>query len=226
MHISPQRRRRILRAHDLRQRGLPLRRIAARLRVSAATVHADLRALETDWDALTHALYDDLLLQQIARLNRRLDRLLRHSPVEVARASLAPDAYLPVEHMIRLNDQHERNIVAAERELRMLLRQLRPDQRRRDAEPIDIQLADYPNDQLADPEPPDQHQTGLNKPEQANRLIPSNTQEIRANVLQKKFLREQRENPFPRNTGRNQSCPCNSGKKRKHCHPQSLAPPT
>jgi hypothetical protein len=30
---------------------------------------------------------------------------------------------------------------------------------------------------------------------------------------------------LPRNTGRNKPCPCNSGKKRKHCHPQSRPPP-
>ena len=80
MHISPQRRRRILRAHNLRQHGSSLRDIAHRLHLSAATVHADLRALETDWTDIAQAIRNDLLLQQVNRLNRLINRLIQQPP--------------------------------------------------------------------------------------------------------------------------------------------------
>ena len=49
MHIPPARRRRILKVHHLRQQGKPLRKIAEQLKISHATVHADLKLVETHW---------------------------------------------------------------------------------------------------------------------------------------------------------------------------------
>ena len=236
MYISPQRRRRMFRTHLLRQDGLPMRRIAERLQVSVATVHADLRLLEDEWDSLTHAVHDDLLFQQMARLDMRLEQLKQHDPVQAMRDALGPDAQLSFEQIFQLTDRHQRQLANAERELRMLLKQFRNPYFRRDTP------NDYPDDQLddqlADPEHPEQpvqsvqpqqaeqaeqaerHRTGLNNTEHAEPPIPSKTRALTPHAAEKKFRAEQRENPFPRNTGRNQPCPCKSGKKQKHCHPQ------
>ena len=55
MNISPRRRRRMQREHQLRQNGHTLEYIADKLKVSVVTVHADLRALETNWDNFARA---------------------------------------------------------------------------------------------------------------------------------------------------------------------------
>ena len=227
MSISPQRRRRIFRTHDLRQDGLPQRKIAERLQVSVGTVNADLRALEEDWLGITHAVHDDLLFQQIARLHRRIEQLNQLDPIDAMRDALGPDAQLSVEQIIQLEDRHERRLATAERELRMLLKQLRNPHfsRRRPGDFLDDQLADPEPPQLPEqlPEQAEPDRTELNKPEQSEHAIPSNSRTITPRDAQKKIPAEQREHPFPRDTGRNQPCPCNSGKKRKHCHPD--APP-
>ncbi len=43
------------REHNLRQNGYTLEAIADKVRVSVATVHADLRLLETNWDDFARA---------------------------------------------------------------------------------------------------------------------------------------------------------------------------
>lgn len=55
MPSSPRRRRRTLREHQLRQNGWSLERIAQQVNVSNATVHADLRLLETNWSDFARA---------------------------------------------------------------------------------------------------------------------------------------------------------------------------
>ena len=53
MYITPQRRRRALECQKLRQQGYVIRDIATLLDVSPATVHADLKLLETNWSDVT-----------------------------------------------------------------------------------------------------------------------------------------------------------------------------
>lgn len=50
MNISPRRRRRMQREHQLRQSGNTLEYIADKLKVSIATVHDDVRLLQSNWD--------------------------------------------------------------------------------------------------------------------------------------------------------------------------------
>ena len=226
MQISPQRRQRMLREHHLRQSGYSQAQIARELNVSRATVHADLKLLEAEWSVVAELTHDDLLLDQIERINLRLQRLLSLEPVDlIEQLGLPMDIRVSLAEMIRLYTVHQQSINAAARELRLLLRQLRTDTRQRADENIDIELvdaADVDDEQLAEPEP---GWNELNKPEQSEHLIPSKTQEIPSSPPAHENSAEHLNIPLPRNTGRNKPCPCNSGKKRKHCHPQSLAPP-
>ena len=218
MNISPRRRRRMMREHWLRQDGHTLEQIAAQLDVSVATVHADLRLLEDKWTLLTRDMHDDLLLQQIARLDRRVETLARLDPLADARRALGPDAQLTFEQIVRIEDRHERRLALAERELRMLLKQLQNREIRGTT-----RQGQYPDHELADPE---NDRTNLKEPETVQPSIPSETLEIEPQPDAEKNLPEHPKSPMPRNTGRNKPCPCGSGKKRKHCHPQSLAPPS
>lgn len=227
-NISPRRRRRIFREHQLRQAGHTLEQIAEQANVSIATVHADLKLLEEQWIFLTQEIHHDLLLHQIARLERRVEHLSRLDPVADARRDLGPEAELSYDQITQIRDRHERCVARAERELRILLKQLRIPHVHRS------RLVDYPEDELAD------HETdrkNLKEPETILSSIPSKTLEIEANgAPEKKFP----ENLKPAaaqppnanrnaggNAGRNQPCPCGSGRKRKRCHPQnSSAPPS
>ncbi len=83
MNLSPQRRRRALEAHHLRQHGLPLRVIAKQLGVSHATVHSDLKLLETHWSEIAQAVADDLLLDQLSQLRQRLAQHMESNPYEL-----------------------------------------------------------------------------------------------------------------------------------------------
>ena len=182
-NISPRRRRRIFRAHQLRQDGLTLEQIAQQLNVSIATVHADLRALEENWTALTQDIHDDLLLQQIARLDQRLERLNRLDPIADAIFALGPDAQLTPDQLDRIEERHARRLAQAEREFRMLLKQLHRPHVTASARPFvypnpDAEPAPYPDDELADPET---DRTNLKEPESLSPAIPSKTLEIVAN---------------------------------------------
>ena len=242
MHFTPRRRRRMLRAHALREAGYSLREIARLLGVSVSTVHADLRALETHWPEFAHACHDDLLLQQIARTNQRLERLHNQQPTElISQLGLPSDILVTVADMTRLQALREQSINAASRELRMLLAQLGPAARQRAGEIIELELLDLPDDQLADPE---QDRTLPNTTERSAAQIPSKTREIGAQRPSEKnsaehpnapphahsngALPKPEQPPLPRHTGRNKPCPCGSGKKRKHCCPQQPrgSPPT
>ena len=232
----------MLRAHALREAGYSLREIARLLGVSVSTVHADLRALETHWPEFAHACHDDLLLQQIARTNQRLERLHNQQPTElISQLGLPSDILVTVADMTRLQALREQSINAASRELRMLLAQLGPAARQRAGEIIELELLDLPDDQLADPE---QDRTLPNTTERSAAQIPSKTREIGAQRPSEKNSAEhpnaaphahsngalpKPEQPrLPRHTGRNKPCPCGSGKKRKHCCPQQPrgSPPT
>ena len=80
MDISPLRRSRILKAHELRQNGDSLPSIATALNISQATLLADLRLLETHWPEVADALADDLLLELLTLLQARLQRLTSAGP--------------------------------------------------------------------------------------------------------------------------------------------------
>ena len=215
MYTSPQRRRRILSAHNFRQHGYSLRDIAQRLHVSAATIHADLRALETDWTDIAQATRNDLLLQQIHRLNRRINRLIRQNPADLAaEVGFPPSIPLGLDAMTRLHALREQSLNAACRELRLLLQQL-PDDHQPPGDTIELEL--LADDQLADPDRVQSDRTALNKPEQPQPTIPNKTREISAGTSPESISAEQPNSPFPRATGRNQPCPCGSGRKRKRC---------
>ena len=222
MPASPRRRRRILRAHQLRQNGRSLKDIAERLNVSIATVHADLRMLETDWNDIAQATCNDLLLQQISRINRRIVGLISGSPP-------GEELYATLDEFLRVQALHTQNFNAACRELRLLLRELPREAPTGNGQIIELERADYPDHELADPEPDRKKLKEPEKAETPQPAIPSNTQEIVASAVPEKNSTETLNPNLPRNTGRNRPCPCGSGNKRKHCHPQhaqSYAPST
>ena len=221
MTVSPRRRRRILRVHQLRQNGRSLKYIAEKLNVSIATVHADLRLLETNWNDIALATRNDLLLQQITRVNGRIIGLINGPPP-------GEELCATLDEFLRVQALHTQNLNAACRELRLLLRELPCEAPVGNGQIIELERADYPDHELADPEP---DQKKLKEPEKAETpqpAIPSNTQEIVASAVPEKYSLETLNPNLPRNTGRNRPCPCGSGSKRKHCHPQhaqSSAPP-
>ncbi len=216
-NISPRRRRRMQREHQLRQNGNTLQYIADKLGVSVATVHADLRLLETNWNEFAQATRQDLLLQQITRVNRRIGRLLNRQPP-------GPESPLTPDEVIRIEALHTRNLNAACRKFRMLLRELPCAVQPESGEITEDEFDDYPDHELADPEVP---RRNLKKPENPQPARTSKTREIEPQPASEKNSSENlnaTEN-LPRNTGRNKPCPCGSGRKRKHCHPQSSSPP-
>ena len=163
MTLSPQRRRRALQAHQLRQQGLSLRQIAQQLHLSRTAVHNDLRALETQRPQLIQALADDKLLDHAQRLEQRLDQLLSEHPLSKLERFLALNhdgqvrplnEILPPEQIARFVDIHERAIRTALAEYRATLRDLRASTRNRLETTPAADDADYPNAELADPEPP------------------------------------------------------------------------
>ena len=238
MYLTPKRRQRMVRAHHLRQSGHSLSQSAEILGVSKATVHADLKLLETHWDIVAEFTYDDILLDQIEQLQLRLHNMRKLGPVDlIKQLGLPADLRVDISEMTRLYALHQQSINNAARELRLLLRELRPETRRRADEIIDIELVDEsdhanPSDpadltdgaapQLPEPEP---SWIRLNDPDRSEHTIPDKTQEILPESTDQQNSAEQPAVPIPRNTGRNKPCPCGSNKKRKHCHPQSLAPP-
>ena len=170
MPASPQRRRRILRAHQLRQNGRSLKYIAEKLKVSIATVHADLRMLETDWSDIAQATRNDLLLQQITRINGRIVGLINgRAPGE--------ELCVTLDQIMRVQALHTQNFNAACRELRLLLRELPREAPTGNGQIIELERADYPDYELADPET---NRKKLKKPEPVQPAIPSNTQKIAA----------------------------------------------
>ena len=214
MPTSPRRRRRVLREHQLRQNGNTLEQIAEKVNVSVATVHADLRLLETDWHDIAAATRNDLLVQQINRVNRRLGHLINTGVVGLELCNTIDEA-------LRARALYAQEINAASRELRLLLREL-PAESTLSGEIIELERADYPDHELADPEPDRKKLKEPEKAETPQPAIPSNTQEIVASAVPEKNSPETLNPSLPRHTGRNRPCPCGSGNKRKHCHPQHM----
>ncbi len=181
MPTSPQRRRRILHAHELRQAGKSLRQIAETLGVSHATIHADLKLFETDWSEIAEQTADDFLFEHVTLLRRRLHRLLQEDPTKPLEAfSFVTDGgrVTPLvertapAQIARLHEVHHRAIATALREYRLILRELRPAARARALADAEAEAFDYPDDQLTDaPRPkalpdPAKTQPKLNEPNQ------------------------------------------------------------
>ena len=134
MNISPRRRSRILKAHELRQNGGSLRSIATALNISPATLLADLRLLETDWSEVADALADDLLLELLTILQARLHRLtgtgpplpLEHIPVVRDQGERAPivEARPAARTVAQLVASHDHAIAATLHEIRQTIREI------------------------------------------------------------------------------------------------------
>ena len=211
MNISPRRRRRILREHQLRQNGHTLEQIAKKVDISVATVHADLRVLETNWTDFAQATRKDLLLQQINRLNRLITRLTNRKP-------FADDGTFTVEQIISLETLLSRDLNAANREFRLLLRELRADAPHND-EIIELELSDYPDHELADPE---RTRKNLKEPETNPAAIPQKTKEIAAFGGLRKRNPRKPESPAPQEHRTKQTLPLRKRQKAKTLPPPAF----
>ena len=94
--------------------------------------------------------------------------------------ALGPDAQLTPDQLDRIEERHARRLAQAEREFRMLLKQLHRPHAAASARPFvypdpDAEPAPYPDDELADPET---DRTNLKEPESLSPAIPSKTLEI------------------------------------------------
>ena len=163
MFIPPKRRRRVMRAHYLRQRGHTLRQIAEKLNVSVATVRADLKLAQTHWATIAAASADDLLLESLHLLQARLSRAIKRDPVSANANRLTPVDYL------RARDARETQLNHLAREIRRTVH----DVHRRAA-----QRPDQPD--LFDEEPQELAETITESAqiEPSNSTIPSPAQEI------------------------------------------------
>ncbi|MDE2709452.1 MAG: HTH domain-containing protein [Chloroflexota bacterium] len=112
MFIPPKRRRRIMRAHHLRQQGHSLRQIAEKLNISVATVRADLKLAQTHWATIAAASADDLLLESLHLLQARLTRAIKNDDVSRNAGRLTPVDYL------RARDAQETQLNHLAREIR------------------------------------------------------------------------------------------------------------
>ncbi len=174
MPLSPQRRRRALRAHELRQHHFTIREIAAELHVSPATVHDDLRAIETHQAEFARATAQDALLQHLALLRHRIHELITNplKPLEPFAAQNSDGSVQPLfQHidsadLIRYLQHRDRALQSALREYRLTARDLlrAADAAQLDPETIAAAVNEYPAAELADAEPPIEQP--INSPEQ------------------------------------------------------------
>ena len=125
---SPRQRRRILRAHQLRQRGASIRHIAQQLNASPSTIHSDLRTLEQHWQPILQHAARDALIAQIADLQDDIALYRSAAPTDLDQQRL-----------------QRRELAALRRELRLTAAALNRCEPTPDDEP-----ADYPDDELAD----------------------------------------------------------------------------
>ena len=199
MRISPRRRQRALKVHELRQRGRSLRNIGKLLNVSHSTVLDDLKLVETHWSEFAEQSADDFLLEQFSLLQARLRTLLRQDLVKEY-GRLNPTDFT------RLYEAHNHELALLLRESRRLVDQIhdRAELRRLEADQLE-QLEDklgYPLEELTAaakpaaakktqklPEPTNAHH-GLpksSKPNHPNQPKPRKTLEIPTKPTQKKI---------------------------------------
>jgi len=205
MQISPRRRQRALRVHELRQRGRSLRNIGKQLDISHSTVLADLKLIETHWSEFARQSTDDFQLEQLALMQRRLRMLLRRDLLkEFGRLS-------PID-FVRIHEAHNQELAILLRETRRLAAQLRDRADLRDAESSEpSDELDFPLDELtAAPRPaksdrsansaksdastrqrqPTNSHHGLpksSKPNHSNHPIPRKTLEIASSTAPEKI---------------------------------------
>ncbi len=142
MNISPRRRQRALKVHELRQQGRSLRNIGKRLDISHATVLADLKLIETHWSEFTRQATDDMLLEQLGLLQRRLRSLLQQDLLDMF-GSLSPPEF------VRLHVAHNQELAILLRETRRLATQLHDRAEYRHPAPGQIsEDLDYPLEEL------------------------------------------------------------------------------
>ena len=156
--VSPQRRRRILHAHQLRQTGATTRSIAQVLNVAPSTIHDDLRLLEQHWQEIAQQAAADALLTALGALQISLNSFF-HSQPNGANPFAA----------------NQRELIMVCRELRQTVNQihkLQPEDPTQDSSP---EPPDYPDDQLADAE---RHRTPSDTVGQ-NRTQPNTTEQDR-----------------------------------------------
>ena len=152
--VSPQRRRRILHAHQLRQTGATTRSIAQVLNVAPSTIHDDLRLLEQHWQEIAQQAAADALLTALGALQISLNSFFHSQP-----SGANPFA------------ANQRELIMVCRELRQTVNQIHKLQ----PEDPPEEPPDYPDDQLADAE---RHQTPSDTVGQ-NRTQPNTTEQDR-----------------------------------------------
>ncbi len=127
MPLSPRQRRRALRAHQLRNEGLPLRQIADHLDISHSTARRDLLALETDWPDIARAAAHELILQLVQLCRHRLETLAREGPLGPFNHHPARINSLSPDHRIRLHELHNRALRNTAAQLLQAVAQLNVD---------------------------------------------------------------------------------------------------
>ncbi len=157
MPLSPRQRRRALRAHQLRNEGLPLRQIADHLDISHSTARRDLLALETDWPDIARAAAHELILQLVQLCRHRLETLAREGPLGPFNHHPARINSLSPDHRIRLHELHNRALRNTAAQLLQAVAQLNADAVA--AGPIDpadwsADELPYPLDELTDAQRP------------------------------------------------------------------------
>ena len=177
MPLSPRQRRRALRAHHLRNEGLPLRQIADRLDISHSTARRDLLALETDWPDIARAAAHELILQVVQLCRHRLETLAREGPLAPFNHHPARIDGLSPDHRIRLHELHNRALRNTAGQLLQAVAQLNADT----AATAPVDPADwsenqlpYPLDELTDAErsAPDNPHRDVPNPTTPNRPQP------------------------------------------------------
>ena len=195
MHIPPARRRRILTVHHLRQQGKSLRKIAEQLKVSHATVHADLKLVETHWSEIALPAADDLLLNQLHIIQRRLARVLQQDLSAAFNHRLSPDEYtrlyaVQANELATLLREARRTVAAVQRRAEQ-----RPEQ--------EVDIPDYvePTPEPAAPtvDTPDSDLPGLTNANHSEQRISQPAQEIIKSSLSEKNAANHSDQPLPDN---------------------------
>ena len=145
MHITPKRRRRILQAHYLRQRGLTLRKIAEQLNVSHATIRADLQLAESHWNTIAAAAADDLLLESLQLLSIRLSLAIEHDDVANNADRLTPVDFL------RAREAQETRLTTLAREIRRTAQDIHQRAEQRTDQPDLFHELSQDSQELAEP---------------------------------------------------------------------------
>ena len=192
MYIAPTRRRRILKAHHLRQQGKSLRTIAEQLNVAPATIHADLKLVESNWSEIAAPAADDLLLNQLHLLQRRLTQVINQEIVPSFTKRLEPDEYA------RLYAVHTAEFATLLRETRRTINAIHRRAEQRPEQEVEItEYLERPVEEAVEPPAPSDPE--LNKTEHSEQRISQPEQEIVKSGQSEKNSTEQAEHSLPDN---------------------------